>query len=121
MKPIEWNDVVTKVISNLITVVFVGACAIVWEKANSVDDRVANGTAKIEALVEVLQEELVEVRAALCANRESDPHDHMSPIDGAPNRISEEAFMIIPKHDYLEQKIEERMPRQMEQRSLFSK
>ena len=130
MKPIDWNDVVTKVISNLITIVFVGACAIVWQQATSVEKRVEDATSVLKVTIKVLQEELLIMKEELhTATNKPEPIDDIVAMDNVedtsphPEKISESASIIESKkykrlkHDFLEQKIEQRAPRMMEQMS----
>ena len=55
---IEWNNIITSAISTLIIAVFLGACAIVWQGATSVDDKVGKTREDLQQLIEILSDKL---------------------------------------------------------------
>lgn len=55
---INWNKIVENVISYLVTAVFVGACAIVWRGATTVDERVGKTEKNFTVLIENLSAKL---------------------------------------------------------------
>ena len=66
---IDWEKIVTNAISSLITMVFIGACVIVWQGATTVDTKVKAASENTKAtidyvqeLVIVLQDELTQIK-----------------------------------------------------------
>lgn len=55
---INWKKIIENVISYLVTAVFVGACAIVWRGATTVDDRVHATEASMKVLIDNLSAKL---------------------------------------------------------------
>ena len=55
---VEWNKIVTNAISTLVVAVFVGAGAIVWEGATSVDAKVQSNKENMTFLIEALSDKL---------------------------------------------------------------
>jgi hypothetical protein len=57
---VEWNKIVTNSISALVVTTFLGAAAIVWRGATTVDEKVSANRADIEHLIEALSDRLSE-------------------------------------------------------------
>jgi hypothetical protein len=55
---IEWNKIVGNAISALVVAVFVGAAAIVWRGATTVDDKVQNTREDMTHLITALSDKL---------------------------------------------------------------
>ena len=68
---VEWNKIVTNAISTLVVAVFVGAGAIVWEGATSVDAKVQSNKENMTFLIEALSDKLAayEVQMASLSNQ----------------------------------------------------
>lgn len=69
---IDYGKIVTNALSTLVAAVFVGAAAIVWNAANSVDDRIQNANegilnqqAAIQATQDTIVPELTRLRSKL--------------------------------------------------------
>ena len=67
---IDWGKIITNAVSTLITAIIIGACAIVWQGATTVDKKVNDATQNtnqtvnyVKDLVEILQEEFDNVRS----------------------------------------------------------
>jgi len=55
---VEWNNIITNAISTLVIAIVVGACAIVWQGATSVDEKVQTTKNDLQKLIEVLSDKL---------------------------------------------------------------
>lgn len=64
---INFKKIVENVISYLVTAVFVGACAIVWRGATTVDDRVHATEKSLQALIDNLSAKLTSYEVQLTA------------------------------------------------------
>lgn len=62
---IDWNDIVTKAISGIVLIVFVGACTIVWNGATTVSEKVKSSEDKVLKVVEVTAEEMSKAQTDL--------------------------------------------------------
>ncbi len=55
---VEWNKIVTNVLSTIVLAIVVGAGAIVWNGATSVDEKVQNNRKDLEHLIVTLSDKL---------------------------------------------------------------
>jgi hypothetical protein len=102
-----WEGVLTSVISVFIGTLLISAAAIVWQKANSVDQRVEDATKGaseqrqyMEEAIKILQEEFVEQKRL---NNE---------LMTAINRLTGDKEPVfnpedVPEHNYIQQKLPE--------------
>lgn len=102
-----WEKVITNVVSVVIGTLIISAAAIVWQKANSVDQRVEDAMKGsneqrqyMEEAIKILQEEFVEQKRL---NNE---------LMEAINRLAKDEHKTptfkpkeIPKDDYIQQKL----------------
>jgi hypothetical protein len=68
---VEWSKIITNAISTLVVAVFVGAGAIVWEGATSVDAKVQTNKENMTFLIEALSDKLAtyEVQMSSLSNQ----------------------------------------------------
>ncbi len=60
---INWPQIVNNALSTLVAAIVVAACVIVWKGATSVDGKIDHAIKKLEAVIEIMQKEFIEVRS----------------------------------------------------------
>lgn len=87
---IDFGKIVTNALSALVAAVFVGAAAIVWNAATSVDKRIASANAELKATQEVFGDRLAEIVAKTESNGQElkSINKILSELEATKNKVS---------------------------------
>jgi len=116
---IEWEKIVTNAVSALVVGAFMGAAAIVWRGATTVDDKVRTTETKLEFVIKQLSDKLAtyEVRMNEITNQLTKVLEQTKPVETPP---------IIPRlfggdahqQRLIEQQVQQQDQQRVQQRAL---
>jgi hypothetical protein len=103
---IEWEKILTNAISALVTMIFVGACVVVWQGATTVDTKVQKATENTKSTIEYVQK-LVEVVQEEMADIKNTQNDQISTQEDIKSQLSEQLLEIKSQIEKLNLKLYE--------------